>query len=48
VRRVKSFGSVLSHLKPLREHFGDWRALVITFPAILVYNGPAGIFTLAY
>ena len=37
VRRVKSFGSVLSHLKPLREHFGDWRALEITFRAIETY-----------
>ena len=37
VRRVKSFGSVLSHLKPLREHFGDWRALEITFRAIEAY-----------
>ena len=34
VRRVKSFGSVLSHLKPLREHFGDWRAMDITFRVI--------------
>ena len=31
VRRVKSLGSVLSHLKPVRDHFGDWRALDITF-----------------
>jgi integrase len=37
VRRVKSLGSVLSHLKPLREHFGDWRALEITFRAIEAY-----------
>jgi len=37
VRRVKSFGSVLSHLKPLREHFGDWRAMDITFRAIETY-----------
>ena len=37
VRRVKSFGSVLSHLKPLREHFWDWRALEITFRAIEAY-----------
>jgi len=37
VRRVKSIGSVLSHLKPLREHFGDWRALEITFRAIEAY-----------
>ena len=37
MRRVKSFGSVLSHLKPLREHFGDWRALEITFRAIEAY-----------
>ena len=31
VRRLKSLASVLSHLKPLREHFGDWRAVGITF-----------------
>ena len=37
VRRVKSFGSVLSHLKPLREHFGDWRAMDISFRAIETY-----------
>ena len=37
VRRVKSFGSVLSHLKPLREHFGDWRAMDISFRAIEAY-----------
>ena len=37
VRRVKSFGSVLSHLKPLRDHFGDWRALEITFRSIETY-----------
>jgi hypothetical protein len=37
VRRVKSFGSVLSHLKPLTEHFGDWRALEINFRAIAAY-----------
>jgi integrase len=37
VRRVKSLGSALSHLKPLRHHFGDWRALEITFRAIEAY-----------
>ena len=37
LRRVKSFGSVLSHLKPLREHFGDWRAVGINFRAIEAY-----------
>jgi integrase len=39
VRRglVKSFGSVLSHLKPLRDHFGDWRALEINFRQIEAY-----------
>jgi integrase len=37
VRRVKSFASVLSHLKPLREHFGDWRAVGINFRAIEGY-----------
>jgi integrase len=37
VRRVKSFGSALSHLKPLREQFGEWRALEITYRAIETY-----------
>jgi hypothetical protein len=37
VRRVKSLGSVLSHLKPLRDHFGDWRAVGINFRAIETY-----------
>jgi hypothetical protein len=37
VRRVKSRASVLSHLKPLRNHFGDWRALEITFRAVEGY-----------
>ena len=37
VRRVKSLGSVLSHVKPLRDHFGDWRALDINFRAIEAY-----------
>jgi hypothetical protein len=37
VRRVKSLASVLSHLKPLREHFGDWRAMDISFRAIEEY-----------
>ena len=37
VRRVKSLGSVLSHLKPLREHFGDWRAVSINYRAIEAY-----------
>jgi integrase len=37
VRRVKSLASVLSHLKPLRDHFGDWRAMDITFRAIETY-----------
>ena len=34
---MKSFASVLSHLKPLRDHFGDWRAVGITFRAIEAY-----------
>jgi hypothetical protein len=34
VRRVKSIGSALSHIKPVRDHFGDWRALGINFRAI--------------
>jgi integrase len=37
VRRVKSLGSALSHLKPVRDHFGDWRALDINFRAIEAY-----------
>jgi integrase len=37
VRRVKSLGSALSHLKPVRDHFGDWRALDINFRAIEGY-----------
>jgi len=37
VRRVKSLASVLSHLKPLRDHFGDWRAVSITYRAIEAY-----------
>jgi hypothetical protein len=37
VRRVKSLASVLSHLKPLRDYFGDWRAVAITFRAIETY-----------
>ena len=37
VRRVKSLSSVLSHLKPVREHFGDWRAVTINFGAIENY-----------
>ena len=37
LRRVKSLASVLSHLKPLREHFGDWRAVGINFRAIEAY-----------
>jgi integrase len=37
VRRVKSLGSALSHLKPVRDHFGDWRALDINYRAIEAY-----------
>jgi len=37
VRRVKSLGSALSHIKPLREHFGDWRAVDINYRAIEAY-----------
>ena len=37
MRRVKSLASVLSHLKPLRDHFEDWRAVGITFRAIEAY-----------
>jgi integrase len=37
VRRVKSLASVLSHIKPLRDHFGDWRAVGINFRAIETY-----------
>ena len=37
VRRVRSLASVLSHLKPLRDHFGNWRAVGINFRAIETY-----------
>ena len=37
VRRVKSLASVLSHIKPLREHFEDWRAMDISFRAVEAY-----------
>lgn len=37
MRRVKSLSSVLSHLKPLREHFENWRAVSISFRAIEAY-----------
>jgi integrase len=37
LRRVKSLGSALSHLKPVRDHFGDWRALDINFRGIEGY-----------
>jgi hypothetical protein len=37
VRRVKSLASVLSHVKPVRDHVGDWRAVGITFRAIEAY-----------
>jgi integrase len=37
LRRVKSLGSALSHIKPVRDHFGDWRALDINFRAIEAY-----------
>jgi integrase len=29
VRSLKSLGTVLSHLKPLRAHFGTWRAVAL-------------------
>ena len=32
--KVKSLGSALSHIKPVRDHFGNWRALDINFRAI--------------
>jgi integrase len=34
---VKSLGSALSHIKPVRDHFRDWRALDINFRAIEAY-----------
>jgi len=37
VRRVKSLGSALSHIKPVRDYFGDWRAVEINFRAIEAY-----------
>jgi hypothetical protein len=29
VRGLKSLGSVVSHLKPVRAHFGTWRAVAL-------------------
>ena len=37
LRKVKSLHSVLSHLKPIREHFGGWKALAMFFRAIDSY-----------
>jgi len=37
LRRVKSLGFALTHIKPVRDHFGDWRALDINFRAIEAY-----------
>jgi len=37
MRRVKSLASVLSHVKPVRDHFGDWRAMDISFRAMEAY-----------
>ena len=34
---MKSLGSALSHIKPVRDHFGDWRALDINYRAIEKY-----------
>jgi integrase len=33
LRRVKSWASVESHLKPIRAHFGDWAAVEVTAEA---------------
>src|SRR5438477_1437654 len=37
LRRVKSFMSLLSHLKPVRDHFGGWRAVEINYRAVETY-----------
>jgi hypothetical protein len=37
VRGVKSLGSALSHIKPVRDRFGDWRAMDINYRAIEAY-----------
>ena len=37
LRGVKSLGPALSHIKLVRDHFGDWRALDINFRAIEAY-----------
>jgi integrase len=37
VRRVKSLGSALSHIKPVRDHFRDWRAVDVNYRAIEGY-----------
>jgi integrase len=37
LRKVKSLLSILSHLKPIRDHFGGWKAMEITFRAVDSY-----------
>src|SRR5262245_15300300 len=37
LRSVKSSAQVQSHLKPIRAHFGDWRAVDITAEAVDAY-----------
>lgn len=37
LRKVKSWAQFQSHLKPIREHFGDWRAVDITAEAVDAY-----------
>ena len=34
---MKSLASVLSHIEPLRDLLGDWRAVSITFRTIETY-----------
>ncbi len=37
LRKVKSWAQFKSHLKPIREHFGAWRAVEITAEAVDAY-----------
>lgn len=37
LRGVKSYPKVLSHFKPVRAHFGPWRAVTVTEQAVDVY-----------
>ena len=37
LRKVKSWAQFRSHLKPIREHFGNWRSVDITAEAVDAY-----------